>query len=60
MQYANQLLRVREVSARLGLHPHSVRKLIKTGRLRSTKTPGMWLVPESAVTEFASGQARRA
>lgn len=42
-----------EAAATLGTNEHSVRTLIRRGRLRATRVGGRWLITEDAVSEYA-------
>lgn len=46
---------VNEVSRRLGIHPESVRRLIRDGKLPAIKFGNKWLVDKTALDQFASG-----
>ncbi len=49
-QYAD----VREVSKRLNVHPESVRRLIRQGKLPAIKFGNKWLVDKATLEQFAS------
>lgn len=46
---------VNEVSRRLGIHPESVRRLIRDGKLPAIKFGNKWLVEKTFLDQFASG-----
>jgi excisionase family DNA binding protein len=46
---------VDQVSKRLGIHPESVRRLIRDGKLPAIKFGNKWLVEKSVLEQFASG-----
>jgi excisionase family DNA binding protein len=46
---------VNEVSRRLNIHPESVRRLIRDGKLPAIKFGNKWLVEKSVLDQFASG-----
>ncbi len=45
---------VDEVAERLHIHPESVRRLIRQGKLPAIKFGNKWLVEKSALEQFAS------
>ena len=45
---------VEEVSDRLHIHPESVRRLIRQGKLPAIKFGNKWLVEKVALEQFAS------
>ena len=47
-----RMLRAREVSDLLGLHPRTVVSLVASGKLPGTRLGGQTLVPYSAVEEL--------
>lgn len=49
-QYAG----VDDISERLGIHPESVRRLIRQGKLPAIKFGNKWLVEKSTLEQFAS------
>jgi excisionase family DNA binding protein len=49
-QYAG----VKEVSERLNIHPESVRRLIRQGKLPAIKFGNKWLVDKATLEQFAS------
>jgi excisionase family DNA binding protein len=49
-QYAG----VKEVSERLNIHPESVRRLIRQGKLPAIKFGNKWLVEKATLEQFAS------
>jgi excisionase family DNA binding protein len=49
-QYAG----VHEVGRRLNIHPESVRRLIRLGKLPAIKFGNKWLVEKSTLEQFAS------
>ena len=49
-QYAG----VEVVSERLNIHPESVRRLIRQGKLPAIKFGNKWLVEKAALEQFAS------
>lgn len=46
---------VDDISRRLGIHPESVRRLIRDGKLPAIKFGNKWLVEKSVLEQFASG-----
>ncbi len=44
---------------RLGIHPESVRRLIRQGKLPAKKFGHTWLIPRDLLEQFASGYDRR-
>jgi excisionase family DNA binding protein len=50
---------VNEVSKRLGIHPESVRRLIRDGKLPAIKFGNKWLVEKSLLEQFASSYIGR-
>jgi len=46
---AEMYLTPEQVAARLQLHPETVRRQLKTGRLRGVRRGRVWRVPESAL-----------
>jgi excisionase family DNA binding protein len=45
---------VQEVSDRLNIHPESVRRLIRQGKLPAIKFGNKWLVDKSTLEQYAS------
>lgn len=45
---------VRDASERLKIHPESVRRLIRQGKLPATKVVNSWLIEKSVLEMFAS------
>jgi len=45
---------VEEVAERLGIHPESVRRLIRQGKLPAIKFGNKWLVDKAILEQFAS------
>ena len=45
---------VDEVARRLSIHPESVRRLIRQGKLPAIKFGNKWLVEKGALEQFAS------
>lgn len=45
---------VKEVSERLNIHPESVRRLIRQGKLPAIKFGNKWLVSKSDLEQYAS------
>jgi excisionase family DNA binding protein len=45
---------VREVAERLRIHPESVRRLIRQGKLPARKLANTWLVEREVLEQFAS------
>ena len=45
---------VNEVATRLNIHPESVRRLIRQGKLPAIKFGNKWLVEKGALEQFAS------
>lgn len=50
---------VNQVSKRLGIHPESVRRLIRDGKLPAIKFGNKWLVEKSLLDQFASSYIGR-
>jgi excisionase family DNA binding protein len=50
---------VNQVSKRLGIHPESVRRLIRDGKLPAIKFGNKWLVEKSLLEQFASSYIGR-
>ena len=48
-------LDVDQVARRLSIHPESVRRLIRDGKLPAIKFGNKWLVERSVLEQFASG-----
>ncbi|MCL4803209.1 MAG: helix-turn-helix domain-containing protein [Anaerolineae bacterium] len=48
-------LDVDQVGRRLNIHPESVRRLIRDGKLPAIKFGNKWLVERSVLEQFASG-----
>lgn len=46
---------VDQVARRLNIHPESVRRLIRDGKLPAIKFGNKWLVEKSVLEQFASG-----
>lgn len=46
---------VDEASKQLRIHPESVRRLIRQGKLPAIKFGNKWLVEKAALSQFASG-----
>ncbi len=44
---------VEEVAERLGIHPESVRRLIRQGKLPAIKFGNKWLVEKATLEQFA-------
>ncbi len=55
-----EFLTVTEAASRLRVTPYTMREWLKTKKVRGVKISQQWRVPESALTELASGQAPRA
>ena len=45
---------VRDASERLKIHPESVRRLIRQGRLPARKFANTWLIEKDVLEQFAS------
>ena len=50
---------VADVAERLGIHPESVRRLIRQGKLPAKKFAQSWLVKRDVLEQFANGYDRR-
>jgi excisionase family DNA binding protein len=50
---------VAEAAERLGIHPESVRRLIRMERLPAQKFAGSWLIARDVLEQFATGYDRR-
>ena len=45
---------VSEVASRLGIHPESVRRLIRQGKLPAIKFGNKWLIDKATLEQYAS------
>jgi excisionase family DNA binding protein len=45
---------VNEVASRLGIHPESVRRLIRQGKLPAIKFGNKWLIDKATLEQYAS------
>ncbi len=59
MSQFNDYATVSEVAERLGIHPESVRRLIRMEKLPAKKFANSWLVARDVLEQFASGYDRR-
>ncbi|HVO43588.1 MAG TPA: helix-turn-helix domain-containing protein, partial [Aggregatilineales bacterium] len=50
---------VPDVAKRLAIHPESVRRLIRQGKLPAKKFGQSWLVQRDVLEQFANGYDRR-
>jgi excisionase family DNA binding protein len=50
---------VAEAAERLGIHPESVRRLIRTQQLPAKKFVTSWLIERDVLEQFAQGYHRR-
>jgi excisionase family DNA binding protein len=50
---------VQDAAERLGIHPESVRRLIRMERLPAKKFANSWLIARDILEQFASGYDRR-
>ncbi len=50
---------VPEAAERLRIHPESVRRLIRAGRLPAKKFGNSWLIARDVLEQFATGYDRR-
>ena len=50
---------VTDAAERLQIHPESVRRLIRAGRLPATKFGNSWLIERDVLEQFATGYDRR-
>ncbi len=50
---------VPDAAERLGIHPESVRRLIRLGRLPAKKFNHAWLIEHDVLEQFAAGYDRR-
>jgi excisionase family DNA binding protein len=50
---------VAEAAERLGIHPESVRRLIRTQQLPAKKFLKAWLIERDVLEQFAQGYHRR-
>jgi excisionase family DNA binding protein len=50
---------VREVAELLGVHPQTVRRLIREGELESSRVGGRLFVPRSVLDELVARQRRK-
>jgi excisionase family DNA binding protein len=53
-QLLDQYVGVEEVSQRLHIHPESVRRLIRQGKLPAIKFGNKWLVERATLEQYAS------
>lgn len=53
-RFEEQFLDVVEAGHRLGIHPESVKRLIRRGRLPAQKFGSKWFVPREELELFAS------
>ena len=51
--------KVEEAAERLGIHPESVRRLIRLERLPAKKFAASWLIARDVLEQFATGYDRR-
>ena len=54
MANLDEYVTVKEASERLKIHPESVRRLIRQGKLPATKVVNSWLIEKSVLEMFAS------
>jgi len=50
----NDYVTVQEAAQRLNIHPESVRRLIRAGKLPARKFANTWLVERDVLEQFAS------
>jgi excisionase family DNA binding protein len=50
----SDFLTVRDASERLNIHPESVRRLIRQGKLPARKFANTWLIERAVLEQFAS------
>ena len=50
---------VQDAAERLGIHPESVRRLIRLNRLPAKKFANSWLIARDVLEQFATGYDRR-
>jgi excisionase family DNA binding protein len=50
---------VSEAAERLGIHPESVRRLIRANQLPAKKFVNSWLIARDVLEQFATGYDRR-
>lgn len=53
------LLTVEQVAQRLQLHPETIRRQLLSGVLRGVKRGRQWRIPESALLETATPEAKQ-
>jgi excisionase family DNA binding protein len=59
MTQLDDYVTVPEAAERLGIHPESVRRLIRTKRLPAKKFGVAWLIARDVLEQFATGYDRR-
>jgi excisionase family DNA binding protein len=55
MSRFDDYMTVSDAAERLGIHPESVRRLIRTGRLPAKKFANSWLIERDVLEQFATG-----
>jgi excisionase family DNA binding protein len=53
-QSFNDYVTVQEAAKRLNIHPESVRRLIRSGKLPARKFANTWLIERDVLEQFAS------
>jgi excisionase family DNA binding protein len=59
MSRFDDYMTVSDAAERLGIHPESVRRLIRMGRLPAKKFANSWLIERDVLEQFATGYDRR-
>ncbi len=59
MARLDDYMTVSDAAERLGIHPESVRRLIRQGRLPAQKFASSWLIARDVLEQFANGYDRR-
>ncbi len=54
LNHFNEYVTVRDAAERLGIHPESLRRLIRQGRLPAKKFANAWLVERDVLEQFAN------
>lgn len=59
MSQLENYVNVADAAERLNIHPESVRRLIRQGRLPAKKFANSWLIARDVLEQFANGYDRR-
>ena len=54
MTTLEEFLTITEVASSLGLHPQTIKRFCRLGKLKSEKVNNGWLIPKTEVESFAS------